>query len=136
MSTTFRLQFPSDPQFLTVLRAVTGRMGELAKLNEKQIGMLKLAIGEAVTNIIRHSLKNDFDRTIELDLIVSETRLEVVLRDDGDAAEGVFNRPPGTPSPNQPGGVGLCLIHECVDKILYERLPGKGNQLRLIKYLK
>ena len=136
MSKTLRLQFPSDPKFLSVLRAVIGSVAEIAEISEKETGMLKLAIVEAVTNIIRHSLKNEFDHTIEFDLVLAETELQFVLRDDGEAADGVFDIQPPAPSPNQPGGAGLCLIHECMDKILYERLPNNLNQLRLVKRLR
>ena len=136
MSATIRMQFPSDPKFLSVLRSVIGSVAEIVELSEKEIGMLKLAIVEAVTNIIRHSLKNEFDHTIEFDLVLAETELQFVLRDDGEAADGVFDVQPPAPSPDQLGGAGLCLIHECMDKILYERLPNNLNQLRLVKQLR
>ncbi len=136
MSATLRLQFPSDPKFLSVLRAVTGSVAEIVELSEKETGMLKLAIVEAVTNIIRHSLKNESDHTIEFDLVLAERELQFVLRDDGEAADGVFDVQPPAPSPNRPGGAGLCLIHECMDEILYERLPNNLNQLRLVKQLR
>ena len=96
---------------------------------------MKLAVDEAVTNIIHHSLKNDFDRTIEIDLVLAERGLEVFLRDDGEPA-GDPNLQPLEPSPDRPGGVGLCLIHQCMDKILYERLSNNRNQLCLVKYFK
>ena len=133
MSAILRLQFPSDPRFLSPLRAMIGSVAQMIEFGEKEVGMLKLALNEAVTNIIRHSLKNDFDRTIELDLEMEERRLEMVLRDDGDPAVGVFDLRPAVPSPERLGGVGLSLIHECVDKIRYERLSDNRNQLRLVK---
>jgi len=126
-----------DPEsLLSVLRAVTGSVAEIVELSEKETGMLKLAIVEAVTNIIRHSLKNEFDHTIEFDLVLAERELQFVLRDDGEAADGVFDVQPPAPSPDQLGGAGLCLIHECMDKIIYERLPNNLNQLRLVKQLR
>ena len=133
MSATLRLHFPSDPRFLSALRAMIGSVAEMIGFGEKEVGMLQLALNEAVTNIIRHSLKNDFDRTIELELELAERVLEVVLRDDGEPAVEVFDCRPAAPSPDRPGGTGLFLMHECLDKIQYERLSDNRNELRFVK---
>ena len=133
MSQTLRLHFPSDPRFLSTLRAMIGSVAEMIGFGEKEVGMLQLALNEAVTNIIRHSLKNAFDRTIELDLELAERSLEIVLRDDGDPAVDVFDLRPAVPSPECPGGAGLFLMYECLDKIHYERLSDNRNQLRFVK---
>lgn len=135
MRANLKLQFPSDPRFLVVLRGVIGRVAKIAGFSGKEIGNLKLAVDEAVTNIIRHSLKNDFDRTIEVDLVLAEKRLEVILRDDG-APAGAPDLKPLEPSPCRKGGVGIHLIHKCIDKVTYERLSNDLNQLSLVKYLK
>jgi serine/threonine-protein kinase RsbW len=133
MSATLKLCFPSDPRFLSPLRAMIGSVAEMIGFGEKEIGMLQLALNEAVTNIIRHSLKNDFDRTIELDLELAERGLEIVLRDDGEPAVEVFDLRPSIPSPDRAGGAGLFLMYECLDKIHYERLSDNRNQLRFAK---
>lgn len=135
MRATLKLEFPSDPRFLALLRAVIGGVAEIVGFSEKEVCELKLAINEAVTNIIRHSLKNHFDRIIEIDLLLEERGLEVVLSDDGEPAEDP-NLQPLEPSLDHPGRVGLYLIHQCMDKVLYERLSNNRNQLCLVKYLK
>ena len=135
MGATLKLQFPSDPKFLSLLRSLIGSAAKMVGFGEKEVGNLQLAVDEAVTNIIRHSLKNDFGRTIEAELVLGERALEVMFRDDGEPA-GKDDLKPKEPSPNRPGGLGLYLMHECMDKVSYERLSNDQNQLCLVKYLK
>lgn len=135
MGATLKLQFPSDPKFLSLLRGVIGTAAKMIGFGDKEVGNLQLAVDEAVTNIIRHSLKNDFNRTIEAELVLAERALEVVFRDDGEPA-GKEDLKPKEPSPKRPGGLGLYLMHECMDKVSYERLSNDQNQLCLVKYLK
>ena len=135
MGATLRVQFPSDPKFLSLLRGVISTTAKIVGFDEIEIGKLQLAVDEAVTNIIRHSLKNDFNRTIDAELTLDERALEVVLRDDGDPAEeDALN--PKEPSADRPGGLGLHLMHECMDKVSYERTADNRNRLCLTKYLK
>ena len=134
MTATLKLQFPSDPRFLPLLRGVIASAAEMVGFDVKEVGNLRLVVDEAVTNIIRHSLKNDFNRTIEAELVLGEGGLEVMLRDDGEPA-GEDDLRPKEPSPDRPGGLGLHLMHACMDEVRYERLPNDRNQLYLIKHL-
>jgi anti-sigma regulatory factor (Ser/Thr protein kinase) len=34
------------------------------------------------------------------------------------------------------GGLGVRLIHECMDEVVYEPADGEGMVLRLVKYLR
>jgi serine/threonine-protein kinase RsbW len=135
MSETLRLQFPSHPKFLSLLRKIVATAAEMVGFGETEIGTLQLIMAEAVTNIIRHSLKNDFCRTIEADFVLREGAFEVVLRDDGEPA-GEDDLKPKDPSPDRPGGLGLHLMYECMDEVSHVRLPNDQNQLRLVMHLK
>jgi anti-sigma regulatory factor (Ser/Thr protein kinase) len=43
---------------------------------------------------------------------------------------------PVWPDELQPGGLGVCLIHDIMDKVEYLPAPvGQGNLLRMVKYL-
>lgn len=136
MSATLKLEVPSDPRFLSVLRAVVGKVAEVSGLAGAEADELKLAVDEAMTNIIRHSLGNDYCRTIEVSMVVGKERLEVVLTDDGGPVDHVCLHEPVEPSPSRTGGVGVYLIHQCIDKVRYRRLSNNRNRLSLIKYLK
>jgi serine/threonine-protein kinase RsbW len=135
MSETLRLQFSSDPKFLSLLRKLVAAAAEMVGFGDIEIGNLQLVLAEAVTNIIRHSLKNDFTRIIEADFVLHERALEIVLRDDGEPA-GEEDLRPKDPDPDRPGGLGLYLMHECMDKVVHERLPNDQNQLRLVIHMK
>ena len=134
MTATLKLQFPSDPRFLSLLRGVIANAAEMVGFGDKEVGNLRLVVDEAVTNIIRHSLKNDFNRTIEAELVLNDGGLEVVLRDDGEPP-GEEDLHPKEPSPDRPGGLGLHLMHACMDEVRFERLPNDRNQLCLVKHL-
>ena len=52
---------------------------------------------------------------------------------------GIQNREkvkPIWPEDIKPGGLGVCLIHDIMDKVEFLDAPsGKGNLLRMVKYL-
>ena len=91
-----------------------------------------MAVDEACTNIIRHCYGGDCHGHIELELQVGEDRLVIILRDEGTP----FN-PDQVPDRNldevRPGGLGLHLIHEIMDEVIYQPGPAAGTELVLTK---
>jgi serine/threonine-protein kinase RsbW/sigma-B regulation protein RsbU (phosphoserine phosphatase) len=43
---------------------------------------------------------------------------------------------PQEPDASRPGGLGVHLIHACMDEVVYESAEGEGMVLRLVKYLR
>ena len=94
---------------------------------------LRLAVDEAVTNIITHGYGGPGD--IELELGTDGTDLFVRLRDEAPSfdpalAPAVNLKPPG--ERDGPGGFGVYLMKSVMDEIRHRKTE-TGNELTMIK---
>jgi anti-sigma regulatory factor (Ser/Thr protein kinase) len=132
---TLEIRFTSDPRWLRVLRAAVGQVGRVAGLAPREVNHLKLAVDEACANIIVHGYGAARGKPIIATLALHPDRLEVCLRDFGRKLAPESIRPKA-PDPSRPGGLGVHLIHACMDEVTYESADGEGMVLRLVKYLR
>jgi anti-sigma regulatory factor (Ser/Thr protein kinase) len=132
---TFEVRLSSDPRWLQVLRAVAGQVGSLAGLDPPAADALTLAVGEACANIIVHGYGGEGGRPIVATFALSPGRLEVRLRDFGRKVAPDSIRPVEG-DPVRPGGLGVRLIHSCVDEAVYRSADGEGMELTLVKHLR
>jgi serine/threonine-protein kinase RsbW len=128
------IRLSSDPRWLQVLRAAVGQVGHLAGLDPAMVDHLKLAVDEACANIIVHGYDGRRDQPILATLSLHPDRLEVCLRDFGKKVPPESVRPL-EPSPFRPGGLGVHLIHCCMDEVTYRSADGPGMELTLVKHL-
>ena len=61
-----RVDLPSDPSMLCVVRAAMERLTEALGFAEPEVRSVTRAVDEALTNIMRHSYGGALDRRIEL----------------------------------------------------------------------
>ena len=96
---------------------------------------IKLAVEEAVTNVIDYAYPNDIEGNISVTIEADESRIRFILTDSGaefdptsvskaDTTLTVDERPIG--------GLGVFLVRNLMDSINYERVDGK-NVLRMEK---
>lgn len=94
---------------------------------------LRLAVDEAVTNILTHGY--DGSGEIELDISADGTDVIVRLRDAAPPFDStlVEAADPGPAEDREkPGGFGLFLIKNSMDKLVHRKLEN-GNELTMIK---
>jgi len=96
---------------------------------------MSVAVDEIVSNIIRHSYRDDASHgiTVRLRLLPGELHAEIV--DDGAAFDPLVHdtpRPSGSVTESEPGGLGLHLVKHLMDNVCYFRLR-ENNHLTLIK---
>jgi serine/threonine-protein kinase RsbW len=132
---SLEIRLTSDPRWLRVLRAAVGQVGHLAGLTPQAVDHLKLAVDEACANIIVHGYGGKPGQPIVATLYLYPNRLEVRLRDFGTKVPPDSIRPL-EPNVSRPGGLGVYLIHSCMDEVVYESAEGEGMVLRLVKYLR
>jgi len=132
---SLEIRLTSDPRWLRVLRAAVGQVGHLAGLTPQAVDHLKLAVDEACANIIVHGYEGKRGQPVVATLYLYPDRLEVRLRDFGKKVPPDSIRPQ-EPDASRPGGLGVHLIHACMDEVVYESAEGEGMVLRLVKYLR
>jgi anti-sigma regulatory factor (Ser/Thr protein kinase) len=88
-----------------------------------------LAVDEACSNAIRHAYEGRTDGAVELVLSASEDWIEITVSDQGVPcpAECIARLPLEAPEPDEvkPGGLGVKLIHEVFDEVLF--CPGEES---------
>jgi len=133
MEVSFKLQVPSDPEMLSVVRSAVGQFAAVAGFPEDDCRMITLALDEAMTNIIRHAYDNRHDQAIEVHGWRSGDGLEFRLVDHGRSVKPADLR--GRPLDEvRPGGLGTHLIAQIMDQVSYQPLEDR-NELCLLKYL-
>lgn len=136
-----RLELPSNPEILCVVRSAVMRLAEELGFPGEQCRSLTRAVDEALANIIRHAYDGRTGQPIELLCQrlkepggeVQREALEIVLVDHGAAADR--DKLCGRSLDDvRPGGLGLHFIKESVDIMEYTS-EAHENRLRLVKYL-
>ena len=125
------LNFPSDPRYLGVVRGAIERFASLVGFDEEECRWITLAVHEALTNVIRHAYQNRHDQPVSLRLSERDGGMEVLLVDHGKGVkpEQMSGR---DLEDVRPGGLGLHMIREIMDKAEYSPLDGR-NELLLFK---
>ncbi len=129
------IQIQSDPKYLSVIRTVTAKMGELYGLSESAIEDVKLAVDEACSNVMKHAYGGDTHQKILVKYRVTKKGFEVLIEDDG-----IKVRPESIEGRDlediRPGGLGVHLIKRAFDIFEFDQRKRKGNRLRLVRFTK
>jgi anti-sigma regulatory factor (Ser/Thr protein kinase) len=133
MSVHLKLDMPSHPRFLSVVRAAIDELSMTVGLPKEECNAVILAVDEALANIIRHAYKNRYDQRVEFDCLVSEEQMEFTLLDHGEPPDParICAQPVDELALS---GRGTHLIKAIMDKVSYQQVS-EGNQLKLIKRL-
>ena len=103
------------------------------KLQVKEIKEIELGTDEAVTNIIKHSYKEENKKNIiELELEFSENKVIIHLYDNGTPVNEKKIKPREL-SDVKPGGLGTYFINKIMDEVRWKKSDKWVNHLTLIK---
>lgn len=129
------IKIQSDPKYLSVIRTVTAKVGELYGLSESAIKDVKLAVDEACSNVIKHTYGGDPHQRIVVKYRMTKKGFEVLIEDNGAKVQ-----PESIEGRNlddvRPGGLGVHLIKRAFDIFQFDQRKRKGNRLRLIRFRK
>ena len=135
MKESIRIDMPSHPKYLSVVRGVTERLGKVNCIDRKLIGDIKLAIDEACSNVIKHSYRGDTSKKIKLTYEINSESFKVVIDDSGLKAD--MKSLKGRDLDDvRPGGLGVHFIKKIFDVFRFDEAKKRGNRLVLIKYLR
>jgi anti-sigma regulatory factor (Ser/Thr protein kinase) len=129
------LHIKNELQQLTLLFEFIGQATEELALNQSTYMHLKLAVEEAVVNVILYAYPEEKDKDILINLDYNRKRLKVVITDYGIAFNPTEAKDPDItlPAEERPiGGLGTFCIKQLMTKVSYHR-RGDKNVLTLIK---
>jgi sigma-B regulation protein RsbU (phosphoserine phosphatase) len=130
------LTFPARAEELHPVREVVRKTCEKCGCPPALAQDLVIAIGEACQNVVRHAYKGVDDGKANLDILCRDGMLEFCLTDTAPPVDREKVKPVW-PKEVHPGGLGVCLIHNIMDRVEYLPAPsGQGNLLRMVKFFK
>ena len=129
------IKVQSDPKYLSVIRTLTVKMGELYGLSDAAIEDIKLGVDEACSNVIKHAYGGDTHQSILVRYRMTQKGFEVLIED-----HGIKVQPESIEGRNlddiRPGGLGVHLIKRAFDIVQFDQKKRKGNRLRLVRFKK
>ena len=132
-----RLELPSRPSWLAPVRTLFTTLATRLGSDEVEANQVGMAVDEALCNVINHGYDRREDGLIEIQVHVSgsdEPTMHIVIEDRGRQVD------PATIKPRpleeiRPGGLGVHIIREIMDDVLYEQRDGGGMRLVMSKRL-
>lgn len=133
----FELRFPSDTQFLNMVRDLARRLAEQTGFEPEEAEKIAMAVDEATTNVIEHAYHGAPDREIEIHFDPDGESLNIQILHDGDPIEEV-------PMPafdldklvaeRRTGGLGIYIMRQVMDDLNFGKSDSGKNMCVMVRY--
>lgn len=136
-SATYRLDVPASTQQLVHVRKFVTNHARKYGFDETDVEEIRLAVDEAMTNVIKHAYGFDESKTVYVTLGKKGKNFWVAIQDQGDAFDIDKYKEPNVAERvkmGKKGGVGVFLIKNLMDKVEYSR-KNSHNEIKMIKKL-
>ena len=124
------LRIPNKAEWVAVARLAIAAVANRLPFSVEEIEDLKLAIAEACTNAIQHSVGAS---SIEIVCEASSDELRLTVRDHGNATPAEFAPQPPMDSLDARANLGVFLIRSLMDEVSYTLDPAAGTNLVMVK---
>lgn len=147
-----RVELRSNPLLLAGVREMVSSVAKRLGFTDEACGQIALAVDEALCNVIRHGYEKAIDRPIWLSIFamggvwtgagaaagatqMQDERvdaLKIVIEDEARQVDPEQIRSRDLEE-IRPGGLGVHIIKTVMDEAVYERRPGQGMRLTMVK---
>ena len=130
-----RLEFPSRSSNESFARAAAAAFATQLDPTMEELGDLRTAVSEAVTNAIVHAYPDSIGKISMRMRIVDECTGEISIRDWGCGIEDVEKAmtPLYTSGGEERSGMGFTIMSSFMDKLRVRSQPGKGTSVTMRK---
>ena len=124
-----KLEFPSKSANEAVARSIVGVFAAQLDPSMEELGDLKTAVSEAVTNAIVHAYPDTLGRISLRCRILEDNRLEIVVRDWGVGIADVekAREPLSTTGGEERSGMGFTIMESFMDSLTVRSRSGAGT---------
>ena len=124
-----KLEFPGKSSNEAFARAAAAAFAAQLDPTMEELGDIKTAVSEAVTNAIVHAYPNEIGKVSMRLRILEEDMLEVSVKDWGCGIESVEQamRPLYTTGGEERSGMGFTIMGSFMDTLRVRSRPGKGT---------
>lgn len=133
---TVKLVLPGRSEYLQVARLTTGGVAARTALTVDDIEDLKVAVGEACTNVIDHAFDERTvgeKRRITLLITAGRDEITVEVEDEGAGFDPSELERGHRESYEGDRGLGFFLMRELTDSLRVESAPGSGTRVIMVK---
>ena len=128
------ITIPSNPKYLSVVRSMTVKVGQINGMKEEVLEDIKLAVDEACANVIKHAYKGNTSGKIVIKYKTTPENYQVVITDNGIKAQNALLKGRDLDDV-RPGGLGIHFIKRVFDVFELDEKKKKGNRLVLMKHI-
>ena len=135
----FMLQVPSNTEHLAMIRDFVNGIGIRAGMPASEVAKLEMAVDEACANVIEHAYGPEVTKEVSVKATIDDETVQIDVVDTGtgfDPGEISQKNLDQLVAERKSGGLGMRLMKTLMDEVHYEMIPGKKNELRMIKRLK
>ena len=111
--------FPSDPEYLPEIENFIKN-----NVNKERLNSLALSTAEAASNSILHGNKNDPTKKVEIKVFITDRKMKIIFKDEGEGFE-----PKSVPDPTTPenilkeSGRGIHIMKSYLSSLSYNFTP-------------
>ena len=132
-----KIEFPSKSSNEAFARTAAAAFASQLDPTMEELGDIRTAVSEAVTNVIVHAYPDTIGRVSMRLRILEGNTLEVSVRDWGRGIENVEKamEPLYTTGGEDRSGMGFTIMGSFTDKLKVRSVPGKGTTVIMQKYI-
>lgn len=122
-----------------MIRDFVTSIAEQAGLTPGEVADMELAVDEACANVMEHAYGRDMTKEVSVRATLDGDTVEIDVIDTGQGFDPTAVEQLELDkliSSRRSGGLGMRLMKKLMDEVHYEMIPGKKNELRMIKRLR
>ena len=127
---TIKMEIASNPQYVSIVRLTTSGIANKVGFCLDDIEGMKVAVSEACTNAIKHSLDNKFS----VEYTIFENGSTITIIDSGKGYDVDSIDVPNLEEPKE-SGLGLFIIQSLMDELEIKSNINYGTVIKMTKYL-
>jgi serine/threonine-protein kinase RsbW len=134
---TIDIVIRNDLAELSILRDRLDSLGRQLGVPGKPLMQLQVALDEIASNVVKYGWPEGGSHRLLVRITARHDRIEVEIVDDGRAFDPRQAPPPERlPAGRRPrpGGVGIHMVKQLVDKVEYERIGGRNRTVMTKRY--
>jgi anti-anti-sigma factor len=126
------LEIDCDVNMLAGAREEVSSMIAPLGFPESALFDIKVAVGEALANAVRHGEPTTGEGVVSVDVLAFEDRVVIEVADRGVGFDGVHNT--SSADLYAPSGRGIMFMRALMDRVEFLPAPGGGTLVRLVKH--
>jgi stage II sporulation protein AA (anti-sigma F factor antagonist) len=124
-------EMAADVNNLAGARESVSKIIEPLAFAETALFDIKVALGEAMANAIRHGSSSNGDAVVQVEVFAYADRVVLEVRDSGRGFDGTASR---SEDMYAPGGRGIMFMRALMDRVEFETPDSGGTRVRLVKH--